>query len=180
MTAPTYGQAAPKLRELGYSPASGIMPHLAVDGVRGVTLDAPPAHLISEHPAAVMGVAVLLLEPLADGELAARRNGVLGALLAGPSRIGSDGVVLHVLQTRFDARYHEAAALGARFFPRTLVPLDGHWPAGTLLDGPYTSLPSSEGVAEAFARLAALPSELAAERAPPPKPSRSAWLGAAR
>jgi len=166
---PLYGAAATRLRSLGYKTA----PWPSVEG---------PRALASEQVAAVNYVGVLILAPIDNPELRERVGNVLATrgLMAGPVRIGSDGCEVRPLRcTKLWRPSYAVLDAAVSLHETSLVPLDGSWPSGTLLEVAHDALPqvsNADDVPRLFDELQALPSTLAAERRPPPKPSRNAWV----
>ena len=148
-----------------------------------------PEPLLSEHPVGVAcgggepALALLILGPIADEELAARAKKLLAEILTGPVRIGSDGWETRPLRLVGGPLRHSAAsALGGAIslVSDRVLPLDGSWsPVGGLLSISAATLPeiSSSVAMEAFEVIDMLPVRLEVQRRPPPKPSRHGWIG---
>jgi hypothetical protein len=193
---PTYGSAAAKLRENGYTPVSALMPY-------GLTMaTAPPfalpvlEHLISEHAPSVLcrskrgDLVALVQTPQDDPALAGRIYATLGkhGITRGPYRLGSDGAKLWPLRCNPNVFTRNAldgtvtlhfAVRGPVEIYSTIIPLDGIWPQGDLLTVSYEKLPviSEAELETMFQELSDLPYKMAEEARPPPKPTRAAWLG---
>ncbi len=166
---PRYGEAAPRLKSLGYFPTPWPRSEI------------PPA-LCSEHLCAVGGtLAVLMLGPIADPQLNERVRAELKArgLLAGPVRVGVDGVESRPLRfTKLWRPTYAAIDEAVVLQESCIVLLDAAWPTGSLLEIHHDSLPqvpSADQVIGLFDELQALPHRLAAERRPAPRPTRAGW-----
>lgn len=175
------GTVRKRLEKLGYKPVSAIYPYGWADEAYGrVTLERPPTHLISEHPAAVLGIDALVLRPWEDADMADRVRKTLerAGLLSGPMRLGSDLVELYPLQPEpAGTRFREVLEGAVALWPHTVIALDGMWPDRTLLEVSLAELPTLADADALFEELESIPAKLAAERAPPPKPSPLAFLG---
>ena len=175
----TYGACAEKLRQNGYAPCSAVAPLGVYDeNLTGHHREWQP-HEISEHPAAVelTGLAVLVIAPvaIADVELLERVRTALAAATSGPCRIGSDGLEVYPLQA-FGRPAGDALDGAVHLVCDGLMPLDGSWERGTLLDVARSELPSADELPAVLETLGRLPFVLAAERRPPPAPSLAGWL----
>ena len=179
MKSPTFGACAEKLRQNGYEPCSAVAP-------LGVYSQHLTGHHrawqpweISEHPVAVrlIGLGVLVIDPaqITDPELLERVRSALAGATCGPCRVGSDGREVYPLQAfgRPDAGALDGAVRLACY---GLLPLDGRWERGTLLDVARAELPSADELPAVLETLGRLPFVLAAERRPPPAPSIEGWL----
>jgi len=167
---PRFGVAAPRLRALGYHPLAWPRAEIS------------PA-LQSEALVAVGGtLAVLTLAPIADPLLHERARGALKAhgLLAGPVRVGCDGVESRPLRsTKLWQPIYAALDEAIVLREISLILLDADWHEGTLLDVHHDELPkvpSADEVIQLFREIQALQATLAAERRPQPRPSRKAWI----
>ena len=147
-----------------------------------------PEPLLSEHPVGVAcgggepALALLILGPIADEELAARAKKLLAEMLTGPVRIGSDGWETRPLRLKGFLKHSSASALSGAvsLVSDRIMPLDGTWtPVGGLLSTPADKLPEITAAAAIETLEAAdwLPTRLESERRPPPKPSRHGWIG---
>ena len=182
MKSPTFGAAAARLRANGYEPCSGVAPRGVYE--QHLTGHHRPwePHEISEHPVAVelTGMAVLVLDPskIEDVELAERVRAALAGAISGPCRVGSDGLETYPLGVGIGQPSGEALDGAVMIGGGTLLPLDGNWKNGTLLDIPRAELPeiTPDGADTLMSGLNALPYVLAAERRPPPPPSLAGWL----
>jgi len=185
--APTFGAAAARLRVNGYTPVSALTPDTKL-----------PDFAISEHPAAVAmpggeALIALLLAPIEDTELTKRIERLLTdrGVMAGPVRVGSDHARLWPLRSDPNQVAVAASALdgavrlesswrgpgaGVR---GSVLPLDGAWPNGTLLETSYDRLPaiSADEAVALLTNLDRLRHSLKEERRPPPKPTRAGWIG---
>jgi hypothetical protein len=176
----TLGAAAKRLRENGYQPLSALHPSAFVVGP-AVGFVEPDAALLSEHPAAVR-ISALILEPIADEELAERVRAVLDqhGLLDGPARRGSDDVAIRPINLGGRLRSAPSELGGAvRLVESVVLALDGCW-SESLLEIPAADLPTIEpdDVRVVFEReLRYLAAHLAQERAPPRKPSPRGFIG---
>ena len=175
----TYGACAEKLRQNGYAPCSAVAP-------RGVYEQHLTGHHrewqpweISEHPVAVelTGMAVLVIAPaaIADAELLERVRAELAGATAGLCRVGSDGLETYPLRA-FGRPSGDALDGAVHLVCDGLMPLDGRWERGTLLDVARSELPSADDLPGVLESLGRLPYVLAAERRPPPAPSLEGWL----
>ena len=186
----TFGACASRLRSNGYEPLSAAAPlGSEYDGNLTSKFVAWEPHEISEHIAAVRlqspsgTLCALVLDPavIADPELLERVRAVLekSGLTAGPCRLGSDGREVYPLRAGFGRVAGDALDGAVRFGRGTLLPLDGSWPRGTLLDVPRAELPECDAdtVRAVCADLNGLPYRLAEARRPPPQPSIEAWIG---
>ena len=178
----TYGATAARLKANGHRPVSAIAPDGCLALWPVVQFVAHEAPLISEHPVAVR-TAALALSPIEDDELDKRVRAALAkrGLLAGPTRLGSDGVELRPINLSGSTR-GVLAELDGRVILHELValPFDGQWSA-SLLDVPASQLPAiaADDVSALFAEeLRYLESRLRHERAPKPRPSKTAWVDA--
>jgi hypothetical protein len=198
----TLGACRARLEANGYAPTSALMPHGLVLPSAPAVIDEAPPWLVSEHPPAVSCVgprgaygvtadlAALVVTWPADAVLADRIRAVLESLLGGPTRIGSDGAEVHVLRLTDGPLGMQSALAGAvafessrmagpvsRWVPEA-IPLDGRWQNGDLLSVAYADLPAiSAGEVKALlAQIQLLPMRIRDENAPPPQPSRKAWL----
>ena len=187
---PTYGACAARLRANGYEPISAIAPLGAeYDGNLTSKFVAWEPHEISEHPVAVRlasptgGLCLLVLNPaaIADLELLERVRALLTdrGLTAGPCRLGSDGREVYPLRAGFSRSTGEALDGAVHFGRGTLLPCDGRWERGDLLDVQRSELPECDAAAvrAVCSDLSSLPYQLAEERRPPPAPSLEAWIG---
>ena len=187
---PTFGSAARRLRELGYSPVSAVAPYgLFDESVTGKFREWTDCE-VSEHPVAVLlsggrqNFCVLQVNPtqIVDAECLERTRELLrkAGLTAGPCRVGSDGCECWPL--RVGIGRPSATALGGAVVigAGTLLPLDATWRNGSLLDVPARELPAVEpdAVQALLAEVNRLPYLLAEERRPPPQPTIEAWIGA--
>ena len=175
----TYGACAEKLRQNGYEPCSAVAPLGVYDeNLTGHHREWQPWE-ISEVPAAVelTGLAVLVIAPvaIADVELLERVRAELAAATSGPCRIGSDGREIYPLQA-FGRPAGDALDGAVRLVCEGLLPLDGRWERGTLLDVARSELPPADDLRGVLESLGRLPFILAAERRPPPAPSIEGWL----
>jgi hypothetical protein len=193
----TLGAVSKRLRLNGYEAVSAFRP----DGrlvVSATTHFEPwPTHVASEDPPsiAVKGpLVVLVLAPaLLEGEeLERRTRALLGDLLGGPVRCGSDGVESRPVrligncqsETALDGAVSidHSRNVGTHLVPAVL-PLDGSWPRGDLTEerNAFTKLPQvdADKLRALFRELDSLPFAMRREKEPPPKPSRRAWLGSA-
>ena len=186
----TYGACAARLRSNGYEPVSAIAPLGAeYDGNLTSKFVAWEPHEISEHPVAVRlaaptgGLCVLVLNPaaIADLELLERVRALLTdrGLTAGPCRLGSDGREVYPLRAGFSRSTGEALDGAVHFGRGTLLPCDGRWERGDLLNVARAELPECDAdtVRAACSDLSSLPYQLAEERRPPPQPTIEAWIG---
>lgn len=194
----TFGAAAKSLRQNGYDPCT--MLEALLESLPGSGRLTMPSHLASEQSIAVrtLGasgaiVAALVLTPIADTALAQRVESVLTkrGLLSGPVRLGSDGVRLRVLRAELDGSTLSGSVLDdsvrllcasggyGQGLTGDFIPLDGCWESGTLLETPRDKLPgiTAEEARTLLGELGRLPYQLARERAPRPRPSKSAWIG---
>ena len=162
-----FGLVAEQLRANGYALEHGSI----------------PLALLSERTAAVSGLALLILAPIADQTLNARRRAIFekSGLLAGPVRVGCDRAETYPLRMTTARFYttHEILKVGVCLRQGLTLTLDGVWPDGTLLDVRLAELPGigADEALEYFERLSSLPYKLADERRPRPKPSRKGWIG---
>jgi hypothetical protein len=175
----TLGATRERLIALGYTPVSALDPHERMVAQHG-------PHVVSEHPPAVLCHA-LVLTPINDQTLSARVRALFEkrGLLAGPVRVGSDGIEMRPV--RFSSRWslnalRDINGLGDSVWlssDDTVIPLDGLWPQGGLLAVPFAKLPevSADWAQALFEEIGRLPYRIAEEQRPPPKPSRRAWLG---
>ena len=188
---PTYGACAARLRSNGYAPVSAIAPlGSEYDGNLTSKFVAWEPHEISEHPVAVKlqspsgGLCVLTLNPaaIADPELLELVRALLAehGLTAGPCRLGSDGRETYPLRAGYSRSTGEALDGAVTFGRGTLLPCDGRWERGDLLNVARGDLPEVDAdlVRAVCGELNGLPYKLAAERRPPPQPSLEAWIGA--
>jgi hypothetical protein len=190
----TYGAVAAQLEKNGYVPTSAIAPHGRLADTTPVRLQPHAPHTISEHPPAIFiksPLVALVLTPLDDQVLAKRilmlfeKRGLTG----GPVRLGSDGRGARLLRCESLGLTGHTALDGAVVLDRELndrtsilhsvLPLDGDWVGGSLLTTPLSKLPVVQDARELFEALNDLPNKIRAERAPPPKPSKRAYLGVA-
>ena len=179
MKSPTFGAAAARLRANGYEPVSAVAPR----GVYAAHLTGNhrpwEPHEVSEHPVAIelTGMAVLVIAPaaIADAELRERVRAALAGATAGPCRIGSDGLETYPLQA-FGRPAADALDGAVHLACDGLLPLDGRWERGTLLDVARSELPPADELPAVLENLGRLPFVLAAERRPPPEPSIEGWL----
>jgi hypothetical protein len=159
---PTFADAAPQLRANGYSP---IAHHGGRCAVRCLSLTAGP-------------LLALTVERFSDALLEQQVLAVLGArgLTGGPVRLDADGArtwPLRLVNSLDVADRPRRVLAGAVGFLHTvaghsaIVPLDGAWPSGTLLEVPYLALPAFDRrrLAELMAELAALAPAPARRRA---------------
>jgi hypothetical protein len=166
----TLGATREKLIALGYHVVSALDPHERVQY---------GPHM-SEHLPAVLCRA-LVLTPLPDQTLSTRVRALLEkrGLLGGPVRIGSDGREMRPV--RFSSQWHLTALDHSVYLSNqdTVLPLDGHWPQADLLTVTYANVPevNTDWAQALFQEICMLPYRIAEERAPPPRPSRRAWLG---
>ena len=179
MKSPTFGAAAARLRANGYAPCSAVAPlGVYAANLTGHHREWQPWE-ISEHPVAVelTGMAVLVIAPaeIADVELLERVRAELAGATAGPCRVGSDGLEVFPLQA-FGRPAGDALDGAVRLLCDGLLPLDGRWERGTLLDVARSELPSADELPAVLETLGRLPFVLAAERRPPPEPSIEGWL----
>ena len=179
MKSPTFGAAAARLRANGYAPCSGVAPRGVYEQhLTGHHREWQP-HEISEHPAAVelTGMAVLVIAPaaIADAELLERVRAALAGATAGPCRVGSDGLETYPLRA-FGRPSGDALDGAVRLACDGLLPLDGRWERGTLLDVARSELPPADDLRGVLESLGRLPFVLAAERRPPPAPTLAGWL----
>lgn len=187
---PTYGACAARLRSNGYELISAIAPLGAeYDGNLTSKFVAWEPHEISEHPVAVRlqsptgTLTLLVLNPaaIADPELLERVRAVLekSGLTAGPCRTGSDGRETYALRAGYSRAAGSALGDAVTFGRGTLLPLDGRWERGDLLNVTRAELPEvdADTVRAVCADLNGLPYRLAQERRPPPQPSLEAWIG---
>ena len=179
MKSPTFGAAAARLRANGYEPCSAVAP-LGTYAAHLTGNHRPwEPHEISEHPVAVelTGMAVLVIAPaeIADVELLERVRAALAGATSGPCRVGSDGLEVFPLQA-FGRPAGDALDGAVRLLCDGLLPLDGRWERGTLLDVARSELPSADELRGVLESLGRLPFILAAERRPPPAPSIEGWL----
>jgi hypothetical protein len=149
-----------------------------------------PQCLTDGHPVAVdCTQLVLLVVSTADTDFREKIDAVLRRhkLVGGPVRVGSDGTRLHVLRASGiistcsalgDALTFLGMSRGGPFnqaLTYELLPLDGHWEGGTLLDTPIADLPEiSDDLVTTVRR------DLVEATAPPPAPpvkTRRGWLG---
>ena len=175
----TFGACAEKLRQNGYEPCSAVAP-LGVYAAHLTGNHRPwQPHEISEHPVAVelTGVAALVIDPskIEDAELVQRVRAAVAGATSGPCRIGSDGLETYPLQA-FGRPAADALDGAVHLGSDGLLPLDGRWERGTLLDVARTELPSADELPRVLETLGRLPFILAAERRPPPLPSIEGWL----
>ena len=186
----TYGACAARLRSNGYEPVSAIAPlGSEYDGNLTSKFVAWEPHEISEHPVAVRlqspsgGLCVLVLNPAAieDPELLERVRALLTdrGLTGGPCRNGSDGREVYPLRAGYSRVAGEALDGAVTFGRGTLLPCDGRWERGDLLNVARAELPEGDSdiVRAVCADLNGLPYRLAEERRPPPQPSLEAWIG---
>ena len=179
MKSPTFGATAARLRANGYEPVSAVAPLGVYDeNLTGHHREWQPWE-ISEVPVAVelTGMAVLVIAPaaIADVELLERVRAELAAATSGPCRIGSDGLEVYPLQA-FGRPSGDALDGAVHLAADGLLPLDGRWERGTLLDVARSELPSADELRGVLESLGRLPFILAAERRPPPAPSIEGWL----
>ena len=165
---PLFGEAAPRLRALGYKPT----PWPPVEG---------PRALASELRAAVNWLGLLILAPIEDPKLGERVRAELDTrgLLAGPVRVGSDGTQVRPLRhMKLWQPIYTALDEAVVLQESGLVSLDAEWPAGTLLEVHRDELPQIDAdvAIKLFEELQGLRTALAAERRPPPQPSRKGWI----
>lgn len=190
----TFGAAAARLQENGYASCTLLEAALERLPIHGRLTISP--HVISELPAAVWcmrdqggELAALLVAPIADAELAQRVEAGLAkrGLTRGPVRLGSDGVRIFPLQftdaqpSRVEWRALDGAVrvLYREGDSSATIPLDGAWPAGTLLEVPYAKLPALKpaDIEPLLAELNGLRHWLQEERKPKPRPTRAGWIG---
>ena len=187
----TYGACAARLRSNGFEPVSAVAPlGSEYDGNLTSKFVSWEPHEISEHPVAVRLAAptgtlcalTLDLRSIEDPELLERVRAVLekSGLTAGPCRTGSDGREVHVLRAGYSRCTGEALDGAVTFGRGTLLPLDGRWERGDLLNVARAELPEADSdlVRSVCAELNGLPYKIAEERRPPPQPSIEAWIGA--
>jgi hypothetical protein len=207
----TLGACREQLKVNGYHAVSALLP----DGLLLFYGNNPwhrpiPLCLSSEHPVAVdCSPLVLLVVSTADTDLREKIDRVLRRhkLNVGPTRVGTDGVRVHVLRASGTIRTSmgsdgtpthvlraygtipTCSALGgavtflgmnkdgpfAQSHTYEILPLDGAWHGGTLLDTSVADLP------EITPELVqTVQSDLAEATAPPPAPpvkTRRTWLG---
>ena len=186
----TYGACAARLRSNGYEPVSAIAPLGAeYDGNLTSKFVAWEPHEISEHPVAVRLAApagtltLLVLDPHAmeDPELLERVRVLLTdrGLTGGPCRLGSDGRETYPLRAGYSRSTGDALEGAVQFGRGVLLPLDGRWERGDLLNVARAELPEGDSdiVRAVCSDLSSLPYRLAEERRPPPAPSLEAWIG---
>jgi hypothetical protein len=169
----TLGATRERLIALGYTPVSALDPHERMVAQHG-------PHVVSEHPPAVLCHA-LVLTPINDQTLSARVRALFEkrGLLAGPVRVGSDGIEMRPVCFSSRYAYHALDESVRLSSDDTVIPLDGLWPQGGLLAVPFAKLPevSADWAQALFEEIGRLPYRIAEEQRPPPKPSRRAWLG---
>ncbi len=195
-SAPTLGACRHRLEANGYRPVSALMPFGITWPAFPPILTPVPDWMVSEHPAAILcagserKVAAFAITWPEDATLAGRMREMLAAqgLLSGPVRIGSDGVELRPLRLSSHEALLTQSALGLSFDCTTkpaghmfshLIPLDGKWEGGSLLEVPYAALAevTPEQVKALLSEVQRLPWRIAEERRPPPAPAKKGWLG---